>query len=120
MTGRTRDPDYQNPVYRNPDYIQPMELDPSGTIVVVPEERSTGPHLPGEPAEDETPEPVPAPRRWAVRLLVGSAAVLVALAVGYDTVDLVRRAFDTSMVLGIGAAALAAGTVVGAFGLLAG
>ena len=74
MTGRTRDPDY-----RNPDYIQPMELDPSGTVVVVPEERSTGPHPTGELVEGGTPEPVPAPRRWAVRLLVGSAAVLVAL-----------------------------------------
>ena len=116
MTGRTRDPDY-----RDTDYIQPMELDPSGTVVVVPEERSTGPHPPGELVEGvETPDPVPAPRRWSARLLVGSAAVLVALAVGYDTVDLVRRAFETSMVLGIGAAALAAGTVVGAFGLLAG
>ena len=116
MTGRTRDPDYTAP-----DYIQPMELDPAGNVVVVPDERATGPHPSGEPAgEVETPDPVPAPRRWAIRLLVGSAAVLVALAVGYDTVDLVRRAFDTSMVLGIGAAALAAGTVVGAFGLLAG
>src|SRR3954469_21715831 len=52
MTGRTRDPHS-----RNQDYIQPMELDPSGAVVVVPEERSAGLHLPGEPVEDETPEP---------------------------------------------------------------
>lgn len=66
------------------------------------------------------PEPVPAPRRWAVRLLVGSAAALVALAVGYDTVDLVRRAFETSVLLGGGAVALAGGAVLGGFGLVAG
>jgi putative membrane protein len=64
MTGRTRDP----------DYIQPMELDPSGTVVVVPEERSTGPHPSGELVEGvETPDPVPAPRRWAVAMARRSA-----------------------------------------------
>jgi len=115
MTGRTPDSDY-----KEPDYIQPMELDPRGTVVVVPEDRAAGQPPTGEPVEGETLDPVPAPRRWAMRLLVGSAAVLVALAVGYDTADLVRRAFETSMVLGGGAAVLAAGTVTGAIGLLMG
>jgi putative membrane protein len=115
MTGRTPDSDY-----KEPDYIQPMELDPRGTVVVVPEDRTAGQSPTGEPVEGETLDPVPAPRRWAMRLLVGSAAVLVALAVGYDTADLVRRAFETSMVLGGGAAVLAAGTVTGAIGLLMG
>ncbi|UEM24094.1 TIGR01620 family protein [Skermanella mucosa] len=53
-------------------------------------------------------------------MLVGSAAALVALAVGYDTVDLVRRAFETSVLLGGGAVALAGGAVLGGFGLVAG
>ncbi|WP_158046499.1 TIGR01620 family protein [Skermanella pratensis] len=109
MTGRTRDK----------DYIAPMELDPGGAVVVVPDDRPAA--AAGEvTADSELPEPVPAPRRWAVRLLVGSAAALVALAVGYDTVDLVRRAFETSVLLGGGAVALAGGAVLGGFGLLAG
>jgi putative membrane protein len=110
MTGRTR----------QTDYVQPIELDPNGTVVVVPEERTNGAVAAGTSLATETPDPVPAPRRWAVRLLVGSAAALFALAVGYDTVDLVRRAFETSVVLGGGAVALAGGAVLGGFSLLAG
>ena len=110
MTGRTRDK----------DFIAPMELDPGGAVTVVPDDRAAGTAVSGLPTEADLPDPVPAPRRWAVRLLVGSAAALVTLAVGYDTVDLIQRAFETSVLLGGGAVALAGGAVLGGFGLLSG
>jgi putative membrane protein len=83
-----------------------------------PEEPPTGAEA-GAGAGAE-PDPVPRPRRWAVRLLVGGLALLVMTALGFDTADLIRRAYATSAALGTLVSAVLAVALAGGVGLVAG
>lgn len=81
---------------------------------------------PLSPAEEQAltatgPQPVPAPRRGRglVKVLFLSLAALVAAAVGFDTADLIARAFALSPVLGWSLSGLA-GIALGSLGLMTG
>ncbi|MFV3076328.1 YcjF family protein [Niveispirillum fermenti] len=94
-------------------WIPPMEFDPAEA-------------KPLSPAEEQAltatgPQPVPAPRRGRglVKALFLSLAALFAAAIGFDTADLITRAFALSPVLGWGLSGLA-GIALGALGLMTG
>jgi putative membrane protein len=113
---------------RERDFIPPMELDPDQGVPVPEPDRTAsgggdadGATGPGVPARTEpVSTPVPAPRRWAVRLLVGAAVSLVAVAIGFDTADLIGRAFDIGLAPGAVVSLLATGAVVGGLGVIVG
>lgn len=82
-----------------PGWVPPMELDPDRAALVRAEE-SAGPGG-GDPAEG-VPQPPgqDRPRSTVGRWLAGAVAALVLVALGFDTADLLTRAFATSLALG--------------------
>lgn len=95
-------------------WIPPMEFDPAKAVPAPVELDGAGP-LEGEVL------PPPKPRRGmgAAKLLVGSLAALVAVGIGFDTADMLTRAFAISPILGGALAGLGA-LAVGALGVIAG
>ncbi len=109
MTGRAREAE---------GWVPPMELDPErATALPAAEEEAIlagtagagADRLPAEPAGER-------PRFRVGRWLAGAIAALVLVALGFDTADLLGRAFATSAALGVLVAALVA--VAGAAALL--
>lgn len=99
---------------RNRPWVPPLEFDPSQAV--------PAPADPADrPLEGEVLPPLPPPRRGkgAARLLVFSLAALFVAAVGFDTVDLVRRALEWSPWLG-GALAGLTGLAAGSLAWVAG
>jgi len=97
MTG----PDTKTPDSRGRDtaWVAPMEIDPARAAPMpVAEEEAI---LAGRAVEPlplaDAPEP---PRRRVGRWLFGAVAALVLVALGFDTADLLGRAFATSLALG--------------------
>lgn len=100
---------------RPPGWIPPMEFDPARAVPAPVELDDAGP-LQGEV--------LPPPKRRkgrlrAAKVFAGSVALLVATAIGFDTVDMVSRAFAFSPILG-GALSGLAGIAVASLGVLAG
>ncbi|WP_029007391.1 TIGR01620 family protein [Azospirillum halopraeferens] len=106
---------------RDRDWIAPMELDPDGSAPL--------------PVEEEAPEPVPGVEPEVERLpavramrgaggsrvgrwLAGALAAIVAVALGFDTADLLARSFATSLALGVLVAAAVSVAVVSAGAML--
>lgn len=91
------------------EWIPPMELDPARAVPAprVPDPAPSPPPFEAEPdaampeAEFIPPVAGPAPRSPLLRWLVGAVALLILVAVGFDTADLMDRAFATSMALGV-------------------
>lgn len=107
MSDRTRDTDRA--------WTPPMEFDPAAAVPVPEGDAATAPGLDGEVL------PPQALRRGmtAAKVLVGSLAALFLVAVGFDTADLLHRAFALSPWLG-GALSGLGVLAVGSFGMLAG
>jgi len=96
-------------------WVPPMEFDPSRAVPAPVELDSAGP-LEGE----VLPPPVrPKRRRRAAAVFVGSLAALVLAAVGFDTADMIARAFDISPWLG-GVLSGLAGVAVASLGVVTG
>ncbi|SMH48419.1 TIGR01620 family protein [Azospirillum agricola] len=104
---------------RTSHWVPPMELDPARAAPVpVAEEEAI---IAGRAAELLPVADGPAPpRRRVGRWLVGAVAALVLVALGFDTADLLGRAFATSLALGILVALLVAMAGVAAVALLVG
>lgn len=97
------------------DAVPPMELDP-GRAVPVPETQDLEPH-PDSPGVEPDPAVSSAPGSGAGWLLAGAVLALVALAVGFETADLLRRAIAAHPALGVLVAGLLGLAGVGALTL---
>jgi len=98
---------------RGAGFVPPMEFDPARAVPAPAGEE-------GAPLEGEVLPPARGPRRrWAVRGLVLAAAGLVLAGIGFDTADLLARAYAHSPWLG-GAVAGLAGLLVACLGVMAG
>lgn len=88
-------------------WVPPMELDPDRTAIVAAE-APAGPD--GETPDEGTLPPASQdrPRSKVGRWLAGAVAALVLVALGFDTADLLNRAFATSLALGVLVALLVA------------
>lgn len=112
MTGReTRKP--------SSGWVPPMELDLDRAAPVPAEEETALLTGSGDPA-DLLPAPATPVRttRRLGRWLFGALAALVLVALGFDTADLLARAFATSIALGVLVALLAATAGIAAIGML--
>jgi putative membrane protein len=98
---------------RDRDWVPPLELDPADEAVLIEETDAALPAIPPPPEPD-------APRRAGLGrwFALGLAAVL-AVALGFDTADLLTRAFATSWTLGglaVAGLALAGVSLIGMVG----
>ncbi|MFM2044577.1 MAG: hypothetical protein RLY86_3153, partial [Pseudomonadota bacterium] len=101
-----------------PAFVPPMEFDPAAAMPAAIQE-GEGRHSPadGGVLDPGAVSSAAKPRRGrmrAAKILAGSLAALVAVAIGVDTADLLVRAFDLSPILGgalSGLAALAVGSL---------
>lgn len=82
-------------------WLPPMELDPVAARPVAVPEVTEGGAEPEPAAENEAVAMPEAARVWPVRWLVGGIAAVVAVGVGFDTADLLARAFSVSAALGL-------------------
>lgn len=103
-----------------PGWIPPMEFDPARAVPAPVDLDSAGP-LGRDVLEGEVLPPAGRKRgRFrAAKLFAGSVALLVGVAIGFDTVDMVARAFAFSPLLG-GALTGLAGIAVASLGVLTG
>ncbi len=102
---------------RTTRWVPPMELDPDRAAPVpVAEEEAI---LAGQALDSLPAVPLPdPPRRRVGRWLFGAVAALVLVAVGFDTADLLGRAFAASAALGVLVALLVATAGVAVVALL--
>lgn len=99
--------------------VAPMELEPERAAPVPVEEEQA--ILTGREPELAVPAMAAAvarPRSRVGRWLAGAVAALVVVAVGFDTADLLNRAFGTSTALGVGVSLLVGVAAVAALKLL--
>ncbi|BAI75235.1 hypothetical protein AZL_b05720 (plasmid) [Azospirillum sp. B510] len=101
------------------DWVPPMELEPDRAVSVPVEEETALLTGSGDPA-DLPPEPAIPMRksRKLGRWLFGALAALVLVALGFDTADLLARAFAASLALGLLVAILAATAGIAALAML--
>lgn len=84
------------PSVRAPAWVPPMEIDPAHAVPVVVEADAAS-----DPEDQGMPRPPADPGRPGIgRWLFGALAALVVVALGFDTADLIQRAFATSLALG--------------------
>lgn len=124
MTAPTQDRPWLAPMELDPEAVAPATK-PAEPVTPPPGTEPTGPAVPLEEAE---PPSVPPPERLAAlmepprapwgRWLAASLAALVLVAIGFDTWDLLNRALDTSVALGVVVAAAAAGAAFATLGML--
>lgn len=103
----------------SPGWVPPMELDLDRAAPVPAEEETALLTGSGDPA-DLLPAPATPVRttRRLGRWLFGALAALVQVALGFDTADLLARAFATSIALGVLVALLAATAGIAAIAML--
>ncbi|MBP2300629.1 TIGR01620 family protein [Azospirillum picis] len=103
-------------------WVPPMEIDPGRAAPLASGEEAALLSGAGDPAVDLLPVAVavPRPRRRLGLWLAGAVAALVVVALGFDTADLLMRAFATSVALGVLVGVLAAVAVVAAAAMLIG
>ena len=103
----------------SPGWVPPMELDLDRAAPVPAEEETALLTGSGDPA-DLLPAPATPVRttRKLGRWLFGALAALVLVALGFDTADLLARAFATSIALGVLVALLAATAGIAAIAML--
>jgi len=111
-----RDTDTRKP---SPGWIPPMELELDRAAPVPAEEETALLTGSGDPA-DLLPAPATPVRttRRLGRWLFGALAALVLVALGFDTADLLARAFATSLALGVLVGLLAATAGIAALAML--
>lgn len=115
-----------------PAAVQPMLIDPVDVVAVVPDPPRARPEPePGRedgvgassPEGDDAAKMVSAIIRrpdWGLRLFLSAALGVVLVGVGFDTADLIGRAFAFSRVFGWAVVGLCAGAGAGLLGLLIG
>ncbi|WP_377807667.1 TIGR01620 family protein [Azospirillum sp. A29] len=103
----------------SPGWVPPMELDLDRAAPVPAEEETALLTGSGDPA-DLLPAPATPVRttRRLGRWLFGALAALVLVALGFDTADLLARAFATSLALGVLVGLLAATAGIAALAML--
>lgn len=102
---------------RERGWIPPMELDPEAARPAPVEVAAPAPAATEDGRYPPVPLPAtePRPRLPLMRWLVGGVGAIVAVALGFDTADLLARSFAVSSALGllvVGGATVAAGATV--------